>query len=57
LDRVNRGRRLSWLAGRGFVDDTQFDTLWILKTIEERFGLDPVSTLDAQATSLKNSLG
>jgi len=38
------------------VDYTQFDTLWILKTIEERFGLDRLSTLDAQATSPKNSL-
>jgi phospholipase C len=38
------------------VDHTQYDTLSILKTIEERFGLEPLSALDAQATSLKNSL-
>jgi acid phosphatase len=44
------------LAKRGFVDHTQYDTLSILKTIEERFGLEPLSELDAQATSLKNSL-
>ena len=44
------------LAKRGFVDHTQYDTLSILKTIEERFGLAPLSTLDAQATSLQNSL-
>ena len=44
------------LAKRGFVDHTQYDTLSILKTIEERFGLEPLSALDAQAASLKNSL-
>jgi phospholipase C len=44
------------LAKRHFVDHTQYDTLSILKTIEERFGLEPLSVLDAQATSLKNSL-
>jgi acid phosphatase len=44
------------LARRKFVDHTQYDTLSILKTIEDRFGLEPLSDLDAQATSLKNSL-
>jgi phospholipase C len=44
------------LAKRHFVDHTQYDTLSILKTIEERFGLEPLTALDAQATSLKNSL-
>ena len=44
------------LAKRRFVDHTQYDTLSILKTIEERFGLEPLTALDAQATSLKNSL-
>ena len=44
------------LAKHHFVDHTQYDTLSILKTIEERFGLEPLSALDAQATSLKNSL-
>jgi phospholipase C len=44
------------LAKRQFVDHTQYDTLSILKTIEDRFGLEPLSALDAQATSLKNSL-
>jgi acid phosphatase len=43
-------------AKHQFVDHTQYDTLSILKTIEERFGLEPLSALDAQATSLKNSL-
>jgi len=44
------------LAKRHFVDHTQYDTLSILKTIEERFGLKPLSAYDAQATSLENSL-
>jgi acid phosphatase len=44
------------LAKRHFVDHTQYDTLSILKTIEERFGLEPLSAYDARATSLKNSL-
>jgi len=44
------------LAKRGYIDHTQYDTLSILKTIELRFGLDPLSTLDAQATPLTNSL-
>jgi acid phosphatase len=43
-------------AKHHFVDHTQYDTLSILKTIEERFGLEPLNALDAQATSLKNSL-
>ncbi len=44
------------LAKRGFVDHTQYDTLSILKTIEQRFGLDPLNALDANATPLTNSL-
>jgi len=44
------------LAKRHYVDHTQYDTLSILKTIEERFGLQPLSDLDAHATSLKNAL-
>jgi acid phosphatase len=43
-------------AKRGYVDHTPYDTLSILKTIEDRFGLEPLSPLDAQAISLKNSL-
>jgi hypothetical protein len=41
---------------RGFIDHTQYNTLSILKTIEDRFGLEPLSALDDQANSLKNSL-
>jgi phospholipase C len=44
------------LAKQGFVDHTQHDTLSILKTIEQRFGLAPLSTFDANASSLKSSL-
>jgi phospholipase C len=44
------------LAKRSFVDHTQYDTLSILKTIEERFTLEPLTALDANAKSLKNSL-
>jgi phospholipase C len=44
------------LAKRGFVDHTQYDTSSILKTIEERFGVPPLTSLDANATSLKNAL-
>jgi len=43
-------------AKRGFIDHTPHDTLSILKTIEERFGLAPLNSLDAQASSLKSSL-
>jgi phospholipase C len=41
---------------RGHVDHTQYDTLSILKTIEERFDLAPLNALDAKATSLAGSL-
>jgi phospholipase C len=44
------------LAKQGFVDHTQHDTLSILKTIEQRFGLAPLSTFDANASSLESSL-
>jgi acid phosphatase len=44
------------LAKHHFVDHTQYDTLSILKTIEERFGLEPLSGLDARPTYLKHSL-
>jgi phospholipase C len=43
-------------AKRGFVDHTQHDTLSILKTIEENFGLRPLSRYDANASSLDSSL-
>lgn len=43
-------------AKRGFVDHTQYDTLSILKTIEDRFDLAPLNALDAKATPLTPSL-
>jgi phospholipase C len=43
-------------AKRGFVDHQPHDTLSILKTIEQRFGLTPLNSLDSQASSLKSSL-
>jgi phospholipase C len=43
-------------ARRHYVDHTQHDTLSILKTIEDRFGLTPLNSLDSQASSLKSSL-
>ena len=43
-------------AKRGFVDHQEHDTLSILKTIEQRFGLAPLSRFDANASSLDSSL-
>jgi acid phosphatase len=50
------GLVLGPLAAEHFIDHTQHDTLSILKTIEERFGLDPLTTYDANASSLASSL-
>ena len=43
-------------AKEHFIDHTQHDTLSILKTIELRFGLSPLTTYDANASSLASSL-
>ena len=43
-------------AKRGFVDHTQYDTLSILRTIEDRFGLAPLTAFDASATPLTAGL-
>lgn len=40
----------------GFVDHTEHDTLSILKTIENRFGLAPLNSLVANASDLSSSL-
>jgi acid phosphatase len=50
------GLVLGPLAKEHFVDHSQHDTLSILKTIEERFGLEPLTTYDANASSLASSL-
>jgi acid phosphatase len=44
------------VAKSHYVDHTRYDTLSILKTIEERFGLQPLTDLDAHATPLTNAL-
>jgi phospholipase C len=43
---------ISPYARQDYVDHTQHDTLSILKTIEERFGLSPLNSLDAHASDL-----
>jgi phospholipase C len=43
-------------AKQRFVDHPEHDTLSILKTIEQRFGLRPLNRLDAKASSLDSSL-
>jgi phospholipase C len=47
---------VSPLARKGTVDHTQHDTTSILKLIEQRFGLAPLGTRDANAGSLLNAL-
>lgn len=44
------------LAKRHFVDHTEHDTLSILKTIEKRFGLAPLTEFDRRASSLESTL-
>ena len=36
------------------IDHTQYDTTSILATIEQRYGLAPLSTRDAAVNSLSN---
>jgi phospholipase C len=43
-----------FLKGNEVVDNTQYDTTSILATIEERYGLAPLSTRDAAVNSLSN---
>jgi phospholipase C len=46
---------ISPFAKRGYVDHTEHDTLSILKTIEERFGLPSLNSLDANASDLSSN--
>jgi phospholipase C len=46
---------ISPYAKQGYVDHTEHDTLSILKTIEERFGLPALNNLDAQASDLSSN--
>ncbi|HET8705413.1 MAG TPA: alkaline phosphatase family protein, partial [Pseudomonadales bacterium] len=60
-DRWGPGTRVPLiLAGpgvkRNFVDHTQYETVSILKTIEERFGLEPLNEIDKNANSLRSAL-
>jgi phospholipase C len=43
-----------YLRGNEVIDHTQYDTTSILKTIEQRFGLQPLSSRDAAVNSLAN---
>ena len=60
-DRWGPGTRIPLIAvgptvKRGFVDHTVYDFGSILKTIEERFGLAPLTDADGKAASLRNML-
>ena len=46
---------VSPLAKRGFVDHTVYDTTSILRFIEWRWDLDPLSSRDAGASNLLNA--
>ncbi|MBF5058778.1 alkaline phosphatase family protein [Candidatus Neptunochlamydia vexilliferae] len=41
---------------KGYVDSTSYETVSILKFIEERWGLEPLSTRDRAANNILNSL-
>ena len=46
---------ISPFAKRGFVDHTLYDTTSILRLIEARYGLKPVTERDANANDLTNA--
>ena len=46
---------ISPLAQKGFVDHTQYETVTIMKTIEERWGLTALGSRDAAANSFANA--
>ena len=46
---------ISPYAKQGYVDHQQHDTLSIMKTLENRFGLQPLNQYDAYASSLASS--
>jgi phospholipase C len=47
---------ISPFAKKGFVDHTQYDTTSVLKLIETRFGLAPLTSRDAGAADMTNAL-
>src|SRR5262249_8478768 len=60
IDRWGPGVRvptiiISPYAKRAFVDHTRYETVSILKLIEERFGLAALSSRDANANDLMNA--
>jgi phospholipase C len=60
IDRWGPGVRvpaivISPFARRGFVDHTQYDTSAILKLIETRWGLEPLTTRDASSGDLSTA--
>ena len=60
-DRWGPGTRVPLIAigptvKRGYVDHTPYDFGSILRTIEVRFGADPVGEADANAYPLRNLL-
>ena len=60
IDRFGPGTRvpaiiISHFAKRHFVDHTPYETLSILKFIENRFGLRPLTARDADANDLTNA--
>ncbi len=46
---------ISPLARKGFVDHTVYDTTSILRTLEVRFGLEPLTARDASVADLRNA--
>jgi acid phosphatase len=61
LDRFGSGARvpalvISPFVRKGFVDKTVYDGTSILRTIEVRFGLAPLTARDAGAADLRNAL-
>ncbi|MEK4034369.1 acid phosphatase [Methylocystis sp. IM3] len=61
IDRFGPGTRIPALvispfARKGFIDTTVYDGSSILRTIEVRFGLEPLTARDAAATDLRSAL-
>ncbi len=61
VDRWGPGRRvpaivISPFAKKAFVDRTRYDTTAILKLIETRFGLEPLTTRDAASADMTAAL-
>jgi acid phosphatase len=61
VDRFGPGARVPTLiispfASKGYVDHTVYDTTSILRTIETRFDLAPLTERDARAADLRNAL-